>query len=127
MGVTWPNSLQSLSFGYDFNQALEGVVWPSSLQSLSFDTCFSQSLEGVEWPSNLQSLSFKGNSSHGTRGRVTMCRRLDEMGEVLPRGLRSLDFWESVEELISISSEPFEAKRIDGQPARQHAVVSREL
>ena len=34
-GVLLPSSLQSLKFGDDFNQSLEGVTFPSGLQSFS--------------------------------------------------------------------------------------------
>lgn len=36
VGVTWPASLQQLTFGYSFNQPIAGVTWPSSLLQLTF-------------------------------------------------------------------------------------------
>ena len=38
--MTWPSSLQSLTFGLLFNQSLDGVTWPHSLQSLRFSNDF---------------------------------------------------------------------------------------
>ena len=52
-----PSSLQSLSFGADFNQSLEQVTLPLSLQTSSFGGDFNQSLEQVTLPLSLQSFS----------------------------------------------------------------------
>ena len=57
-GIQLPSSLQSLTFGRQFNQRLEGMQLPSSLQSLTFGRYFNQSLEGIQLPSSLQSLTF---------------------------------------------------------------------
>eukprot|EP00439_Symbiodinium_sp_Y106_P064955 s1153_g10.t1 len=57
-GIQLPSSLQSLTFGREFNQSLEGIHLPSSLQSLTFGAMFNQSLEGIRLPSSLQSLTF---------------------------------------------------------------------
>ncbi|CAN0434302.1 unnamed protein product, partial [Ectocarpus fasciculatus] len=40
--VTWPASLQHLSFGDHFNQPIVGIVWPASLQQLSLGALFNQ-------------------------------------------------------------------------------------
>eukprot|EP00435_Cladocopium_sp_Y103_P033001 s3520_g8.t1 len=50
-----PDSLESLTFGHEFNQNLNGVMLPSSLRNLTFGYQFDQSLDGL--PSNLRSLS----------------------------------------------------------------------
>ena len=60
-GVTLPKGLQNLTFGRNFNQSLEGVTWPSSLQSLTFGVFFDQSLDGVTLPNSLQNLTFGFN------------------------------------------------------------------
>ena len=57
-GVTLPNGLQTLTFGWEFNQSLAGVTLPSGLQSLTFGWEFNQSLAGVTLPSSLQTLTF---------------------------------------------------------------------
>merc|ERR1711924_337122 len=56
--LTLPSGLQSLTFGENFDQSLENVNLPSGLQSLTFDTCFNQSMVNVALPSGLQSLTF---------------------------------------------------------------------
>lgn len=57
-GVLWPESLQNLTFGGDFNQSMEGAIFPGSLQQLTFGFCFNQSIEGIRWPKGLRRLSF---------------------------------------------------------------------
>ena len=56
--VAWPAGLQRLTFGYEFNQSLDNVTWPASLQILTLGHCFEQSLDNVVWPEDLLSLSF---------------------------------------------------------------------
>ena len=57
--MTWPASLQILTFGDRFNQNLRKVTWPAGLQNLTFGQDFDQSLDDVAWPAGLQSLIFK--------------------------------------------------------------------
>ena len=52
-GIQLPSSLQSLTFGEEFNQSLEGIQLPSSLQSLTFGYKFNQSMQGIQLPSSL--------------------------------------------------------------------------
>eukprot|EP00434_Breviolum_minutum_P004217 symbB.v1.2.003716.t1/scaffold209.1/size267950/14 len=82
-GVNLPDRLQNLVFGYFFNQSLESVNLPSSLQNLSFGSHFDQSLEGVNLPDSLQSLSF------GNRFNQSL------EGVNLPDNLQSLSFGDS--------------------------------
>ena len=56
--VHLPNNLQSLTSGNGFNQSLEQVTLPTSLQSLTIGDGFNQSLEKVALPDNLQCLTF---------------------------------------------------------------------
>ncbi|CAN0363910.1 unnamed protein product, partial [Ectocarpus fasciculatus] len=56
--VSWPASLQQLSFGYYFNQSIVGAPWPASLHHLSFGDSFNQPIVGAPWPASLQQLSF---------------------------------------------------------------------
>ncbi|CAM9470722.1 unnamed protein product, partial [Ectocarpus fasciculatus] len=58
--VSWPASLQTLSFENSFNQPIVGIIWPVSLQ-LSFRDKFNQPIVRVAWPAFLCQLSF-GNS-----------------------------------------------------------------
>ena len=41
-----------------FNQSLDGVTLPESLQNLTFGFCFNHSLLGVSLPAALRSLTF---------------------------------------------------------------------
>ena len=56
-GVTFPATLQSLAVGDRFNQNLQRVTFPSTLHCLTFGCDFSQNLDGVTLPSHLQSLT----------------------------------------------------------------------
>eukprot|EP00439_Symbiodinium_sp_Y106_P008193 s1649_g1.t1 len=82
-GIHLPSSLQSLTFGFEFNQSLDGIPLPSNLQSLTFGDDFNQSLDGIQLPSSLQSLTF-GDAFN---------QSLD--GIHLPSSLQSLTFGES--------------------------------
>ena len=55
-----PNSLQSLTFGRNFNQSLDNVTSSLGLQSLSLGCEFNQNLDNVSWPAGLQSLTCEG-------------------------------------------------------------------
>ncbi|CAM9393068.1 unnamed protein product, partial [Hapterophycus canaliculatus] len=55
-GATWPESLQHLTFEWDFNQPIEMVRWPASLQVLSLGIDFNQPIKRVSWPSSLRQL-----------------------------------------------------------------------
>ena len=78
--VTWPAGLQSLTFGWHFNQRLDNVTWPAGLQSLLFGWEFNQRLDNVTWPAGLQSLTF-GRGFDQSLGNLTW-----------PAGLQSLTF-----------------------------------
>ena len=52
-----PPSLQTLTFGADFNQSLEAVTLPASLRTLTVGSAFNQSLKGVIFPDLLEELS----------------------------------------------------------------------
>ncbi|CAK9102992.1 unnamed protein product, partial [Durusdinium trenchii] len=79
-GVTLPSKLKSLTFGRQFNQSLKGVTLPSSLQTLTFGKNFNRSLEGITFPSSLQTLTFGEDYSQSLEG-VT-----------LPSSLQTLTF-----------------------------------
>ena len=54
-----PLGLQDLTFGNDFNQALEeAFILPAHLQSLKFGHHFNRSLSHVDWPKSLRTLAF---------------------------------------------------------------------
>lgn len=65
IGVTWPDSLEELSFGENckgnFNQPIIGVRWPPSLRRLTFGVYFNQPIKGVSWPASLQEIHFGRN------------------------------------------------------------------
>ena len=74
-----PPYLQTLKFGYAFDQSLTYVMWPNSLQDLTFGDSFDQSLRDVKLPNSLQNLTFGD--------------RFNQILDVgLPTGLRSLTF-----------------------------------
>eukprot|EP00439_Symbiodinium_sp_Y106_P078661 s32_g17.t1 len=79
-GIQLPSSLQSLTFGDRFNNSLEGIQLPSSLQSLTFGWDFNQSMEGIQLPSSLQSLTFGDKFNQSLEGIQ------------LPSSLKSLTF-----------------------------------
>lgn len=43
--VSLPSSLQSLTFGFSFNESLERVALPGNLRHLTFGNKFNRSLE----------------------------------------------------------------------------------
>ena len=54
-----PSTLQSLTFGQEFDHRLHGITLPGRLRSLTFGDAFNQSLHGVILPSSLQNLTFQ--------------------------------------------------------------------
>ncbi|CAE7258852.1 unnamed protein product [Symbiodinium sp. CCMP2592] len=101
-GIQLPSSLQSLTFGKEFNQSLEGIQLPSSLQSLTFGEWFNQSLDGIQLPSSLQSLTFGLNFNQSLEGiqlpsslqSLTFGQKFNQSleGIQLPSSLQSLTF-----------------------------------
>eukprot|EP00438_Fugacium_kawagutii_P005028 Skav210057 [mRNA] locus=scaffold1016:384371:394080:+ [translate_table: standard] len=53
-----PESLESMTFGDDFNQSLQGMFPKQGLKDLTFGVEFNQSLNGVDLPQTLRSLVF---------------------------------------------------------------------
>ena len=53
--VDLPSGLDSISFGFEFNQNLKGVNFPSVLPSVTFGNAFNKTLERVcfKWSSEL--------------------------------------------------------------------------
>lgn len=78
--TTFPDNLQSLTFGYYFNQCLDQVRFPDTLECLTLGEYFNQSLEEVKFPSNLKSLTF-GHE---------FCQSIDQVE--LPENLQFLRF-----------------------------------
>ena len=56
-----PAGLQTLTFGYSFNQSLDKTALPAGLQTLTFGYCFNQSLDKTALPAGLQTLAFCSN------------------------------------------------------------------
>lgn len=73
-----PKSLQSLTFGWAFNESLQRLTLPNNLQSVSFGYCFDQSLEQVHLPNNLQSLT-SGNGFNQSLEQVTLPTSLQSL------------------------------------------------
>ena len=83
VGVTLPNSLRNLTFGARFNQCMDGVKLPNCLETLTFGDLFKQSLEHVTLPSSLQSLTifrkqytYADNGSFGRAQVIPFALRL---------------------------------------------------
>ena len=53
-----PTGLQSIQFGYHFNQLIEKNVLPAGLQSIQFGSSFTQPIEKNVLPDGLQSIHF---------------------------------------------------------------------
>ena len=75
-----PKTLQSLTFGYDFNESLLGRKLPERLLKLTFTGIYNCSLEGLDWPKGLRDL--------------TLGKRFNQSLELVdfPESLRSLTF-----------------------------------
>ena len=97
-----PESLESLTFGWRFNQSLERVTLPSRLKTLAFGDGFDQSLELVVLPSTLEILTF-GHNFNQSLERVTLPSSLQILtfghkfnqsleGVTLPISVESLTF-----------------------------------
>ncbi|CAN0035741.1 unnamed protein product [Ectocarpus fasciculatus] len=54
--IEWPESLQTLEFGWEFNRPIERAHFPESLQKLVLVGCFDQPIAGGCLPSSLQQL-----------------------------------------------------------------------
>ncbi len=57
-GLTLPASLHTIEFGYYFNSPLDGITLPANLHTLTFGTFFNQPLNGITLPPNLNTLTF---------------------------------------------------------------------
>lgn len=78
--IAWPPCLQTLTFGWEFNQPVDGVQWPPGLKALTFGQSFDQPIESGSWPLGLEDLTF-GGRFHQPIHRVAF-----------PPGLRRLTF-----------------------------------
>jgi len=66
--IKLPNSMESIFFGYKFNQPIENdrdklnlslsVKWPESLERIKFGINFNQPIEKVKWPDSLKTIQF---------------------------------------------------------------------
>ena len=48
-----PSGLQTITFGWEFNQSLKNVKLPSGMQTFTFGCEFNQSLENVTLPTEI--------------------------------------------------------------------------
>ncbi len=100
--ITLPSSLQNLTFGFEFNQSLEGVTLPSSLQNLTLSRRFNRSLERVTLPSSLRTLtcgdlfnqSLEGVALPSSLQNLTFGSTFNQSleGVTLPSSLQNLTF-----------------------------------
>ena len=56
--VKFPNSLAHIIFGDSFNQSLDNIIFPESLKSITYGSDFNQSLNNFKFPINLETLKF---------------------------------------------------------------------
>jgi hypothetical protein len=54
----WPTSFKKLRINYMFNAPIDGLKFPDSLEYIHFGLNFNQSLDKVQWPANLKVLKF---------------------------------------------------------------------
>ena len=80
-----PSSLQTLTFGLNFDQTLAGVTLPSSLQTLKFGELLNQSLGCVMQPSSLQTLTL----GRFVQSELRRCDAAKQLGD--------LDLWAFVQ------------------------------
>lgn len=69
-GFEWPSSLRDLTFGDQFDQPLDGTVWPPSLLRLEFRGVFDQPVTGAAWPPCLRQLVLSSSFNHPIIGVV---------------------------------------------------------
>lgn len=58
--VSWPASLQEVTFGLSSYRPLSSVVWPSSVRSLNLEYSFSHLVDTVQLRDRLQNLTLGG-------------------------------------------------------------------
>ena len=75
-----PAGLQTLTFGYSFNQSLDKTALPACLQTLTFGLQFNQSLDKTALPAGLQTLT------------LGLCFNQSLDKTALPAGLQTLTF-----------------------------------
>eukprot|EP00435_Cladocopium_sp_Y103_P021810 s2061_g5.t1 len=99
-GVTFPSTLQSLTFGRNFNQKLKGMTFPRNMPNLTFGDGFNQKLEGVNFPTNLQSLSF-GSAFNQRLKCVTLPNNLQSLtfGTAFNQNLQGVTFPSNLQSL----------------------------
>lgn len=57
----FPESLETLTFGDQFNQPINEVTFPPNLKKLTFGYNFNQEIDGATFPEGLTELNFGGN------------------------------------------------------------------
>ncbi|CAN0253896.1 unnamed protein product [Scytosiphon promiscuus] len=100
VGVTWPASLEELTFGRSFNQPVEEVTWPASLQQLTFKGKLDQSVEDVKWPTSLRQLVFGVRFNHPIE-EVTwpMSLQCVDLGDAFDQPIENVTWPTSLQEL----------------------------
>lgn len=89
--VAWPPRLQRLAFGWEFNQSIDGVQWPPGLKRLTFGQSFDRPIHAVSWPLGLEDLTFGGRFNQPIHGGA------------FPPGLRRLTFgWRFNQPIVEV-------------------------
>lgn len=93
-GVSLPEDLQELTFGFRFNASLKGgeISWPPGLKKLVFGARWNRCLSGAKhtWPSSLEVLRFGTAFNRPLFGGLD-CVASDGNDVGLPSGLREID------------------------------------
>ena len=114
----WPESLQNINFGDDFNQPIENVKWPKSLKSITFGWHFNQNIPNLD--ENIKLIFAKLNDKFANNLPNNLLDleiiSVDKPLMNLPINLKKLyicgypNKYSSFEEFISISQIPFGCK-----------------
>lgn len=89
--VAWPPRLQRLAFGWEFNQSIDGVQWPPGLKRLTFGQSFDRPIHAVSWPLGLKDLTFGGRFNQPIHGGA------------FPPGLKRLTFgWRFNQAIVEV-------------------------
>jgi hypothetical protein len=97
--VIFPDSLETLRLGYQFNHSIDKVKWPKSLKKIQFGCNFDQSLEHVKFPKSLETLEFsqtyKSTAINTITHPITTLKLLCIKSDItkLPSSLKNIAFY----------------------------------
>jgi hypothetical protein len=101
-------SLQSLTFGYNFNENIDNLLLPSSLQQLTFGNDFNQSVDNLKLPVSLKQLTFGHDFNQridhlklpASLEQLTFGYCFDQPVDNLPSLLQQLSFGAKFDQLV---------------------------